>query len=615
MNPICKKKLVPLAAATLFMQVLPAQAFNDTLKGGIDLTLQNKLSIGAAMRVQGRDDGLVGIGNGGTAFSTNGDDGNLAFDRGDVVSAAAKLTSDLTLSKGNWGAFFRGSYVFNNRLHNYDFYDIGDYGPGKEAPISEYNAKNRRLQNYLGNDADMLDAYLFGAFDVGGRSLAFKLGRQVINWGESTFVLHGINSILAFDQNQLRVPGYELDEVLVPTENLWLSMNLLSNLSMEAFYQLNWRHTEIDASGSYWGTNDFAGIGGTRANLGFGRVNENDPFTTACAAPGLPTTSCVLFGSTVPRAPDQDAKDSGQWGVKLSTLVSALNDMDLSLYAMNFHSRLPLFSGTSRATPTAPATTANYFVEFPEDIQLYGVSFNSTVGDWSVQGEYSYKVDQPLQIDDVELLMTGLGASTQLSPALGASLGNQYIRGWRRYDVSQADFGFTKLFSPNSFLGYDQILFVGEAGMTYVHGMPPPEVLSFEAPATYTPNANTLAANATNPAVSGLPATPFSRYATPFSWGYKLIARMTYNNVFNLITVEPTLRFDHDVEGTTPTPITNFVEDRKSITAGVNFVYLQSWQAEIYYTNYFGATKSGGLGDRNLLGDRDFIEMALKYSF
>jgi hypothetical protein len=615
MNPTYKKKLVSLAAAAAFVQVLPAQAFNDTLKGGIDLTLQNKLSVGAAMRVQSRDDGLVGIGNGGTAFSTNGDDGNLAFDRGDVVSAAAKLTSDLTLTKGNWGAFFRGSYVFNNRLHNYDFYDINDYGPGKEAPISEYNAKNRRLQNYLGNDADMLDAYLFGAFDVAGRSLAFKLGRQVINWGESTFVLHGINSILAFDQNQLRVPGHELDEVLVPTENLWFSMSLLKNLSMEAFYQLNWRHTEIDASGSYWASNDFAGIGGTRANLGFGRVNENDPFTTACVAPGLPTTSCVLFGSTVPRAGDQDPKNSGQWGVKLSTLVSALNDMDLSLYAMNFHSRLPLFSGTSRATPTAPATTSNYFVEFPEDIQLYGVSFNSTVGDWSVQGEYSYKVDQPLQIDDVELLMTGLGASTQLSPALGASLGNQYIRGWRRYDVSQADFGFTKLFSPNSFLGYDQILLVGEAAMTYVHGMPAPEVLSFEAPATYTPNADTLAANATNPAVSGLPATPYGRYATPFSWGYKLVARMTYNNVFNLITVEPTLRFDHDVDGTAPTPITNFVEDRKSITAGVNFVYLQSWQAEIYYTNYFGATKSGGLGDRNLLGDRDFIEMALKYSF
>lgn len=614
MNPIYKKKLVSLAAASLFMQVLPAQAFNDTLKGGIDLTLQSKLSVGASMRVQSRDDGLVGIGNGGTAFSTNGDDGNLAFDRGDVVSAAAKLTSDMTLTKGNWGAFFRGSYVFNNRLHNYDFYDINDYGPGKEAPISEYDAKNRRLQNYLGNDADLLDAYLFGTFDVAGRALAFKLGRQVINWGESTFVLHGINSILTFDQNQLRVPGFELDEVLVPTENLWLSMNLLSNLSMEAFYQLNWRHTEIDASGSYWGTNDFAGIGGNRVNLGLGRVNENSPAGTLCEPPNA-GPSCVSIGSTVPRAGDQDAKDSGQWGVKLSTLVSALNDMDLSLYAMNFHSRLPLFSGTSRSSAVAPASTSNYFVEFPEDIQLYGVSFNSTLGDWSVQGEYSYKVDQPLQIDDIELLLTGLGAPSQIMPIAGASLGGQYLRGWRRYDVSQADLGFTKLFSPNSFLGYDQILLVGEAGMSYVHGMPAPEELAFEAPATYTPNANTLLANGPNPAVAGVPATPFSRYATPFSWGYKLIARMTYNNVFNLITVEPTLRFDHDVEGTTPTPITNFVEDRKSITAGVNFVYLQSWQAEIYYTNYFGATKSGGLGDRNLLGDRDFIEMALKYSF
>jgi len=614
MNPIYKKKLVSLAAATLFMQVMPAQAFTDTLKGGVDLTLENKLSVGASMRVQGRDDGLVGIGNGGTAFSTNGDDGNLAFDRGEIVSAAAKLTSDLTLSKGNWGAFFRGSYVFNNRLHNYDFYDINDYGAGKEASVAEYNAKNQRLQNYLGNDADMLDAYLFGGFDIANRAVAFKLGRQVINWGESTFVLHGINSILAFDQNQLRVPGYELDEVLVPTENLWLSFGLMQNLSVEAFYQLNWRHTEIDASGSYWASNDFAGIGGNRANLGLGRVNENSAAGTACAPPNA-GSSCVAIGSTVPRAGDKDAKDSGQYGVKLSTLVKQLNDMDLSVYAMNYHSRLPLFSGTSRTSAASPSSTANYFVEFPEDIQLYGVSFNSTIGDWSVQGEYSYKVDQPLQIDDVELLLTGLGAPTQIVGTAGASLGGQYIRGWRRYDVSQADLGFTKLFPPSSFLGYDQILLVGESAFTYVHGMPAPEELAFEAPGTYTPNANTLAANGPNPAVAGVPATPFERYATPFSWGYKLIARMTYNNVFNLITIEPTLRFDHDVDGTSPTPITNFVEDRKSVTAGVNFVYLQAWQAEIYYTNYFGATKSGGLGDRNLLGDRDFIEMALKYSF
>ncbi|HSW14823.1 MAG TPA: DUF1302 domain-containing protein [Solimonas sp.] len=615
MNTKQQRGLVALAAAAL---CTPALAFTDEV-AGVDMVLENKLSVGAAMRAQARDDGLVGIANGGSAFSTNGDDGNLAFDRGEVVAAAAKLTSDLTFSRGNWGAFLRGSYVFNQTARSHDFYDAADYGAGKEASLAEYQAKNARLHNYLGSDADLLDAYVFGAVDINQRSLAFKLGRQVINWGESTFVLHGINSILAFDQGQLRVPGHELDEVLIPTENLWLSYSPFGWLSLEAFYQLNWRHTEIDASGSYFGSNDFAGIAGNRANLGLGRVGENAPAGSACAAPTGPL-SCVQIGSTVPRAGDRDASDDGQWGVKLSTLVPQLRDMDLAAYAMNYHSRLPLFSGTSRNSSVSPASSANYFVEYPEDIQLYGMSFNTTIGDWSVQGEYSYKVDQPLQIDDIELLLTGLGAPSQLSPVAGAALGGQYIRGWRRYDVSQGDLGFTALFPPNRLLGYDQVLLVGEAGMAYVHGMPSAQELAFEAPATYTPNSGTAALNGRgtpleNPAIAGAPVTPYGRYATPFSWGYKLIARFTYNNVFNLFTLEPMLRFDHDVDGTTPTPITNFVEDRKSASASVNLVYLQAWQGEIGYTRYFGATRSGGLGERNLLADRDFVELAIKYSF
>ncbi|MDM4769146.1 DUF1302 domain-containing protein [Solimonas sp. SE-A11] len=617
MKNLNNKNLISLAAAALFMPALPAQAFTDDIHG-VTLQLENKLAVGAAMRVQGRDDGLVGIANGGTAFSTNSDDGNLAFDRGEVVAATAKMTSDLTFTRGNWGAFFRGSYVFNQKARNHDFFDASDYGVGKEAPLSEYEAKNARLHNYLGSDADMLDAYLFGGFDINDRSLAFKIGRQVINWGESTFVLHGINSALAFDQSALRVPGFELDEVLVPTENLWLSYNLLENLSMEAFYQLHWRPTQIDPSGSYWGTNDYAGIGGTRANLGLGRVNENSLFNTPCQTPNGPTF-CVAAGSTVPRGPDGEAKDSGQWGVKLGTLVKWLNDMDLSAYAMNYHSRLPLYSGISRASSTAPASTASYFVEYPEDIQLYGLSFNTTVGDYSIQGEYSYKVDQPLQIDDIELLLTGLGAASQINRNAGAALGGQYIRGWRRYDVSQGDLGFTALFPPNRFFGYDQVLVVGEAGMAYVHGMPSAQELAFEAPGTYTPNPGTAALNGPGtPAfasISGAPTTPYGRYATPFSWGYKLIARFTYNNVFNMFTVEPTIRFDHDVDGTTPTPITNFVEDRKSVHVSLGVTYLQAWQGEIGYTTYFGATSSGGLGGRNLLADRDYVEAVLKYSF
>ncbi|HEX4895003.1 MAG TPA: DUF1302 domain-containing protein [Solimonas sp.] len=586
------KHLIALAAATCFSG--QAQAWTQD-RDGLVLQLDTKMSAGASWRVESRDRNLVGRGNGGLAFSTNGDDGNLAFDSGEVVSAAAKITSDLTISRGDFGVFVRGSYLFNERLNNYDFFDLGDYGVGKEAPISEYRAKTAAVRDQVGNDADLLDAYFFGSFNLAGRPAAFRIGRQVINWGESTFILHGINSILTFDQNQQRVPGFEIDELLLPTNMAWVSFSPFGSVSVEAFYQLDWESTTIDASGTYWSSNDFAGIGGTRANIGFGLPNENSP------------------GSTIPREADREPGNDGQYGGKLGFSIPALNEMDLSLYAMNYHSRLPLISGVPKATFAEPSTvTGRYFVEYPEDIQLYGLSFNTAVGDWSIQGEYSYKVDQPLQIDDVEVLLAGVGLPSQLTPApcpvLGCALGKPYLRGWRRHDVSQVDLGLTRLVGPIGWLGSDQLVLLAEAGGVYVHDLPPESQLRYDGPGTYTPG-DPFAAGFVSAALGTTIPVQTDGYATDFSWGYKLVARLSYNNLIGPIRVEPTLRFDHDVKGVTPTPVTNFVEDRKMLQLSVSGFYLQEWSAELGYTRYFDG------GNANLLGDRDFIDAVVKYSF
>ena len=87
------------------------------------------------------------------------------------------------------------------------------------------------------------------------------------------------------------------------------------------------------------------------------------------------------------------------------------------------------------------------------------------------------------------------------------------------------------------------------------------------------------------------------------------MARLTYNNVLGRFRLEPQLRFDHDVKGVTPTPLLNFVEDRKSVNASVTGYYLQSWSAEVGYTAYFGG------GKNNLLADRDYAEVVFKYLF
>lgn len=606
-------KLATLAGGMLLAGAAGAVEFD---MAGTTVTVSNKLSLGAAIRMEDPDEDLIGIGNGGNAFSTNGDDGNLAWEKNDIVASALKLTSDVSMAWGDYGLFVRGSGVYNMAMEDADLFDPSDYGAGKEATLAEMNAKEEKIRDHVGTDLDLLDAYVYGRFDIAERELLVKLGRQVLNWGESVFVQHGLNALVPADVNQLRVPGWEIEEVQTPVGMALFSFDVIENVGLEAFYQFEWQETIIDVPGSLWATNDFVGIGGTRANIGFGRIGENTENGTPCGTVDGPN-QCVFFGSTVPRGDTVEPEDGGQYGGKLSFYIPFLNDMDLSLYGANYHSRLPLLSGTSRAV-AGDASTSTYFVQYPEDIQLYGLSFNTTWSllDIAIQGEYSLKVGQPLQVDDVELLLAGLGANGQLNPnpPPGGTLGGQYLQGWRRFDVDQVDISVTKILGPLAWMGYDQLSMFVEAGFVNVRDLPSPRVLAYDAPGTYTMNSGTAALNPTVaddvPPVDGaLPITPYSAYADQYSWGYKVATRFTYNNVFNAFTVEPTLLWQHDVRGITPTPIVNFVEDRKQVNLILGVNYLQAWNFDIGYAMYLGDDP------QNLLHDRDYLDFSIKYTF
>ena len=98
-------------------------------------------------------------------------------------------------------------------------------------------------------------------------------------------------------------------------------------------------------------------------------------------------------------------------------------------------------------------------------------------------------------------------------------------------------------------------------------------------------------------------------YATATSYGYKVLLRNDYNNVFNLINLKPTLRWEQDLHGISPTPITNFVAGRRQLTAGVGFTYRGNVSGDVAYTRFIGA------GQQNLLRDRDMFFGSLSRSF
>ncbi len=640
--------LVPIAlAAVLLLTAAPAMA-KDFSKGDLEGSWDNTLSWGTAFRLDDPDLRLIGLPSGGTAFSVNGDDGNLNFDAG-IFSNTVKLTSELELRYKNVGMFtrFRGFYDFEIDDDDLDRTALTD--PARD-----------RVQSR----ADILD--LFGWVNFGNHRLAF--GEQVLSWGESTFIQGGINVINPVDVSAIRVPGAELRDALLPEGMVSASFGLSQNTSLEAFYLYDWGPVKIDPPGSYWGTNDFAGAGGDTVFLGFG--DSPDDFTFQ----GHP-----FLG--VPRDPDVRADNDGQFGVAFRVFAPSLNDTEFGFYYMNYHSRLPTINGRTGtlagainagtiggAAPTiigtalvtaarfgpqagiqagaiagiqagvdptvagaiaqtavlggpaaaasaagafatdAYAQTASYFIAYPEDIQLFGVSFNTTLGTWAWQGEVSYKQDVPLQMDDVEVLFAALGP---INAGLAnfnqvANLTGQFnttFSGTRPFDVWQFQTTFTKILSP--MLGADSGVLLFEGAVTNVPDLPNKDELRFEGPGTYV-SGNPILGPAAH---AGKPFEDPSHFADSTSWGYRLVGRLDYLNAFGGFNVSPRFAWQHDVDGVSPGPGGNFIEGRTALTLGLGFSRQAIWQFDLSYTMFAGA------GRYNLINDRDFIGSNVKYSF
>jgi hypothetical protein len=377
---------------------------------------------------------------------------------------------------------------------------------------------------------------------------------------------------------------------------------------------------KIDPVGSYFSTTDLAGDGASKVMLGFGSAPDTIPV-------GHPPIGGSPVGVAVPRAETQGAKDGGQYGVALRYFADALGGTDFGLYFINYHSRLPLIMARTGTAAGILATgnyaaTARYFLTYPEDIKLFGASFNTQLGGTGIalQGEVSHRRDVPLQVDDVELLYAALTplrllpAVPQLAPLravgnllaatnqVGAYGFSEEISGFRRFDTTQVQMTATKAFSR--VFGADQMVVVGEAAWGRVHDFPDPEVLRLEAAGTYTTG------NPIHQQAGVQPGTePESAFPTQNAWGYVVAGRLEYNNAIGAVNVIPRFSFSHDVDGVSPGPGGNFIEDRKGATIGLGFQYRFNWEFDVSYTSFFGA------GRYNLLNDRDFVAANIKYTF
>ncbi|REL35780.1 DUF1302 domain-containing protein [Thalassotalea euphylliae] len=672
-----KKPIALSVAAALAVSITPSVNAAIFELGDFEITFDSTFSLGTSIRVENRDwanhvskpnnvnNGFdfssyhpafnpvpsgADVWNGEGKYSSNSDNANLNFDAGDAFSTIFKGTHELDIRRDNMGVFIRGLYFYDFEMSDEDRAWTNTLTGRTDDPCRDSIAEEQ-----VCSDFRILDAFFYGDFDIGEMPFSIRVGQQVISWGESALIPHGISELNPVDIARLRAPGAELKEAFIPFGAVWGSLGVTENFNIEAFYQYDWEKTVIPAAGSYFAGNDFAGDGGHFNNVqlnfasnpdmdldylignlnGLGDALRSGDPAVAAAAAGI----YLAHGTRLTlKAPGNESlvrpDNGGQYGLRLSWFLPELNDSEISLYYMNYHSRRPLFSGVV-ADFTAPAIGAdlafiaqnqitydNYAdlrgfskveLDYPEDIQLYAFSFNTTVGATAVAGEVSYRQDEPLQIDDVELLFAAMPqqlANAGIRPDLnGISQMDIFAPGERAEgfilsDTLQAQFTLTHLFGP--MMGADQVTGLLEVGGVNINDMPDEDVLRLNGPGTAR-NGGIAGIEGLELAVQdGVETNPFP---DEFSWGYRALLKLDFNNVFAGINVSPRIVFSHDVEGITPDPLFMFIEDRKSVAFSLDFDYQNRWSGSFGYNAFFG-----GVGTTNILEDRDFISFSVKYS-
>ncbi|MEK6807015.1 MAG: DUF1302 family protein [Pseudomonadota bacterium] len=709
-------------ALLLALAVLPVsggvQAFEFDYFG-ITGSLKSRISTGIAMRMEPQDINLISkqavpgqknlcpdtcisingdpepnlrLVNAAGAFSgVNADDGVLNYDQYDIVAANNKIAADLSITWKDVLFRVKGVGFYDPLNHQYEERHADDF----LQPAT--SVRPDKLSREFAFGANLLDAYIQYSFEWGGeRRAAISIGQQSVRWGESTLVaLNSLSEINPPNAALFRMPGVDIGEIFQPVPVILLSTDLFEGLTTEIVYQFGWKPVVPDPRGSFFADNDL--IGGDYAMISLGQFGE-DPFRRETAHGQYNTIGAVSSTSgTTYLLPANEPPGGGQYGLRLNYFAKDLNDgTEFGLYFLNYHSRFPYaaafatddscardslnaaaavvdclgFNGTLNPSGLGleplPLDTFKAYLDYPEDILMFGASFNTTAFGWSFAGEYSFRPNVPLQVHLTDVIFTalqpalpantiendptGLSANPLADALLGvlgvipadqaetvARLGtsvfpgadiavpsflkayrgidrvaaNQLILGYERMKVGQFDITGIKAISENP-LGADQIIFIGEVGGTMVFDMPDKSVLQFEGGGPNRTHAGPGADGTGDTSINTGRLNPTQQtdgFADEFAWGVRSITRLEYNDVVFGWNFMPTLIAQWDISGIAPFPIQNFVEDRKEFSVGTDINFSESLSGRAVYQIFTGG------GRHNTRVDRDNLALSLSYTF
>ena len=345
----------------------------DAGGGDAKLRWDNTVKYSTAVRLSGPNRALLS--------DPNADDGDRSF-HGGIVSNRFDLLSQLDFSKA-WFGFDVSAALWYDTVYNQK---NADNSPATFNPVSvSHDEFTRATRTLHGADAELVNAFVYVNTELAGIPASFRLGRHTLLWGESLFFPD--NGIAAGQApiDEIKVlgrPTAYAKDVFMPVTQASVSLQLSGSLTLDAYYQFEWRKTRTPGVGSYFSDADYLDEGGERYILGPGQY---------------------LF-----RDPDLRPPGTGQYGAALHW---SGGQTDYGLYALRFHAKDPqvylrpgIVLGSGEPPTITDPSIVNlgigkfgiYELVYPKSIEVYGVSASGYLGSANVAGEISARRNMPL---------------------------------------------------------------------------------------------------------------------------------------------------------------------------------------------------------------------------
>lgn len=366
-------RMSPVAAciAAMLAGLASSASAVEINTGSPDLSIRwdNTVRYLAGVRAESRD--------GRIANNPTADEGDFKFDRGQMVANRLDLFTEMDIVyKRDFGARISAAAWYDHAYRN----DTVNTNPALSSASSYIGKRYSNFTDryYHGPSGELLDAFVFGNFDVAGMPLAVKAGRLSTYWGMATFYGGGI----AYGQQPVdgrkaaANPGIETKETFLPLTQLNVQGQVSDTVSLTAQYYLEWQETRIPEGGTYLGGTDFL--------LSGPQLGGSLPFS---------------------HGTDVEPDKRGNWGVNAKWAPEGFNGATIGLYARGFDEKLFWLLRD-------PSHPLQYRAVYPQGTKLFGLSYDGTVGPYTLGAELATRRNAGLQSSSLAVASEGARGNT-----------------------------------------------------------------------------------------------------------------------------------------------------------------------------------------------------------